>query len=173
MKDDAMQISEYEEAILRLVQNQSPSKEDIIEQFKGTLTKSQVKILTKALLDRGYIKTEKQLAAGLYSYDLQIDNSDYEDVYVLAPLGDNYLSRTTANSTLYNNISNSNIAHLSPYAQQKINLSELPDDLRKKISELELAIARKDHGALKASFAYIADKSVDVAIAILLGGIGR
>jgi len=168
-----MRLSEYEEAVLRLVQSQSPTIERIVDEFDGVFTKSEVKDLVRALKDRKYIKIEVHLAAGVYSLGSSVDDAVYDNDYVLTPLGKNYLANATSNFTSFSNITNSNIAHQSTNVKQKINLSELPDDIRDKVLEIDSAVKRKDSNALSKAFTYIADKSVDVAIALLVGGINK
>lgn len=168
-----MQVGEYEEAILRLIQSRSLTIDDIIEEFSGILRSNQVKNVVRALKQRGYIKIERHLAVGIYSLDSNVNDANYDDDYILTPLGKNYLANTTANFTSFSNISNSNIAHLSPQVSQNINISELPLDIRQKIEELNSAVQQKNKSAIKKAFSYIADKSVDVAIAILIGGMNK
>lgn len=164
-----MPVGEYEEAILRLVQSRSLTIEDIIEEFDEVFSSKQTKDLVHALMRRKYIKVEQHLSSCVYSQGDSFDNAETEDDYVLTPLGKNYLATTTANFTSFSNISNSNIAHQSTYVEQKLDSYALSEDVRDKLDELKDAIQRKDRGAMTNAFAYIADKSVDVAIAILVG----
>jgi len=93
--------------------------------------------------------------------------------YRLTPLGRSLLARSSSNSINYSVGGNANIAHNSPGATQSINIHELDDDLKQKISELEEAIKNKNSSAIKKAFDYIADKSVDVAIALITQGVVR
>jgi len=164
-----MPVGEYEEAVLRLIQSRSLTIEDIIEEFDEALTRRQVKDVVRALTQRKYIKIEQNWAGGVFLQDEELGEVKYDDDYVLTPLGKNYLANATANFTSFNNISNSNIANQSANVEQNIDIAELPEDIRLKLDELKEAIKRKDGNALAKAFAYIADKSVDVAIAILVG----
>jgi hypothetical protein len=163
-----MPVSEYEEAVLRLIQSRSLTIENIIEKFNGVFSSKQVKDLVRALRQRKYIKVEQHLVCAVYSPGDSIDDARVDD-YVLTPLGNNYLANATANFTSFSHISNSNIANQSAHVEQKLDFSELSADVREKLDELKDAIQRKDGNALTKAFTYIADKSVDVAIAILVG----
>lgn len=97
-----------------------------------------------------------------------------EDVFRLTPYGANYLSqRGREASVSYSNINNANIAHQSEGARQSISIGDLPNDIKKKISELNDAVSRRDSRGIKRAFGYIADKAVDVAIAIATGRLTR
>lgn len=73
-------------------------------------------------------------------------------------------------SNIYN-LSNSNLAINSPNAIQTIKVDELDNDILAKLVELQQAIDNKNTAAIKKVFTYIADKSVDVAIALLTQGV--
>src|SRR5690349_3558211 len=161
-------LNEYEEAVLRLIQDSSPTLEDIIVEFDGTADVSQIKAIVQALQTRNYIKVEKHLAAGVYTLG-NMNDATFDDDFILTPLGKNYLVKATANFTSFSNISNSNIANQSSYIEQSIKISEQPQDIQEKIKELELAIIKKDSIGIKRTFSYIVDKSVDTAIAITTG----
>ena len=167
------QVSEYEEAVLRHIENHSLTLEEVISEFSDSLTKTQVKSVVRGLKGRGYIKIERQLVAGVYSMDPTKDDAVYEDDFVLTPLGRNYLAKSTTNFTSFSNISNSNIALQSPHAVQTIRLVDQSQDLQEKVKELEQALLKRDSSAIKKVFNYIADKSVDVAIAVITGTLLR
>jgi len=168
-----MPVSEYEEAVLRLIQSRELPIEGIIEEFEGVFTPKIVKDLVRALKNRKYIKIEQHLSSAVISAESDFSNMEYDDDYVLTPLGKNYLANSTPNFTSFNNISNSNISHQSSNVNQVLQASELPDDIREKIQELQDAILKKDKISLAKAFAYIADKSVDIAIALLVNGLGK
>lgn len=106
----------------------------------------------------------------LLEQDFIEEVEDNDGVYRLTPFGDSQLSTLrVSNNTTYSNISNSNIAHQSDNANQTININELPEDVQKSLEELRVAASKHDASGMKKAFAYIADKAVDVAIAILLG----
>lgn len=94
--------------------------------------------------------------------------------YKITDLGKNHLLKQRTEPTISFG-DNTNFAYNSPHAQQtiNINISNLDQDIQKKLIELEEAIARKDSSAIKKAFGYIADKSVDVAIAIITGSLLR
>lgn len=107
----------------------------------------------------------------------QLINADFieiadEDVWKMTPYGSSYLAKKNQQAgPVFSNIQNSNIAHASPGARQTINISSLDTDLQNKIEELDQAVNSKDPRKIKQVFGYIADKSVDVAIAILAGNL--
>lgn len=166
-------LTELEDAILRYVQDQNPTIDDIVSDFtSGTYSKATVKDYIHDLeKSRSYIKLsdEPVMKAGIYNVDQEITADDTEYVYEITALGKAYLARSTANFTSFSNITNSNIAHQSPGAYQTVNISEQPADIQEKYRELQLAIKKKDSTTIKEAFGYIADKSVDVAIAIATG----
>ena len=106
----------------------------------------------------------------LIARDLIEEVEDTEDVFRLTPFGGNYLAELTISTNVsYSNISNSNIAHESPQTHQTINIRELPDDIKNAIEELRTAAGKRDKPGIIKAFGYIADKALDVAIAIALG----
>lgn len=112
----------------------------------------------------------REALAELIDHDFVEEIEDYKGMYRLTPFGDDYLiSVATANVTSYSHITNSNIAHESPSAQQTIDINELPQDIQESIRDLKAAASSGDPSAMKKIFAYITDKAVDVAIAIALG----
>lgn len=169
-------LAELEDSISRYIQDSNPTEQDIFDKFVSKIyPKSIVKAHIKALeKGRDYIRLSNEpiLKPGVYM-DFEAKKSDFEHIYEITALGKSYLARSTANFTSFSNISNSNIAHQSPNTKQIINITEQPQDIQEKIKELELAIIKKDKSALKDAFSYIADKSVDVAIALVAGSILR
>jgi hypothetical protein len=106
----------------------------------------------------------------LLDQDFIEEVEDNQGVYRLTPFGDSKVSALhVSNNTTYSNISNSNIAHQSDNADQTININELTEDVQKSLEELRIAVSKHDASGMKKAFAYIADKAVDVAIAITLG----
>lgn len=99
--------------------------------------------------------------------------SDDKKFYKITALGRAYLSKSSSSTVNYSNISNSNIAHLSPNSVQSVEITDLSDELQQKILEFDEAVKQKDGDTLKKTFSYIADKSVDVAIALVTGAIMR
>ncbi len=92
--------------------------------------------------------------------------------YMMTPLGRNYLQKQGAHPTI-NVGSNVNFAYHSPGAMQTININELAIELQEKVHEFDQAVKIKDASTLKQAFTYIADKSVDVAIALATGALMR
>lgn len=170
------ELGELEDAIVRYVQGKRTSKEKIIKSFiSGPYNSGAVSQVITALERRGYIKLsdKKYHKPGIYFLDSTHNEDDWEYVYLITPLGKAYLARSSANFTSYSNISNSNIAHQSSNIVQSIEITDLPDDLQQKILEFDDAAKQQDGDALKKAFGYIADKSVDVAIALATGAIAR
>ena len=170
------ELGELEDAIVRYIQGKRTTKEKIINSFVGGPYRSgAVNQVITALERRGYVKLsdKKYHKSGIYFLDAPHNEDDWEHVYLITPLGKAYLARSSANFTSYSNISNSNIAHQSPNSKQSIEITELPEELQQKILEFDEAAKQKDGAALKKAFGYIADKSVDVAIALATGVILR
>jgi hypothetical protein len=129
---------------------------DLLEVFFGKKRMSHVRDALQQLIENDYIETYQQ-----------------DDYYCLTPFGESYLADYQRGGVYYSNISNSNIAHNSSESQQTINVSLLPDDIKNKIDDLYQASEKKDSLAIKNAFDYIADKAVDVAIAIVVGRLKR
>lgn len=175
--DHFQKLTEIEDAILRYTQSKKPSEEKLVAAFVSKIyTDSTVRRMIKSLADsRGYIKLsdKRYHKPGVYFLDSPHNNEDWQHVYQITPLGKAYLARSSAIFTSYANITNSNIAHHSPNANQSIDITELPEDLREKVAEFDAAMKQKDSNAMKKAFGYIADKSVDVAIALATGALTR
>lgn len=170
-------LTEIEDAIMRYLESSPATKEDILDAFSSkSYSKGLLKDILKELSElRGYIELSEDayLKPGVYDLFSDTTNTDFEYHYELTALGKAYLARSTSTFTSYSNISNSNIAHQSPHAKQTIKISDQSRDIQEKFKELQAAITHKDIPAIKKAFGYIADKSVDVAIAILTGNILR
>ena len=168
------ELGELEDSVLRYIQSKRTTEDKIIESFAiGPYKKGAVKQIIDALSARGYIELKKVLKSGFYSFGDARTEEDYHQVYKISPLGTAYLARSTSNFTSYSNISNSNIAHQSPNAVQSVEVAGLPEEMQEKIAEFDSAIKQKDGETIKRAFAYIADKSVDVAIALATGALIR
>lgn len=174
--DHFQKLTELEDAILRYVQSKRTPEDKLIAAFVSSIHKEDtVKEMIKSLVEgRGYIKLsdKKYLKPGIFPIDFTNDD-DFEYVYLITPLGKAYLARSSANFTSYANITNSNIAHHSPNTNQSIDITELSKDLQEKVAEFDAATKQKDGNAMKKVFGYIADKSVDVAIALATGALTR
>jgi hypothetical protein len=132
------------------------------------------KFITIEILEHQFgekrMKKVKAALQWLLEQDFIEEVEDNDGVYRLTPFGDRQLSTLhVSNNTTYSNISNSNIAHQSDNTNQTININELPEDIQKSLEELRIAASKHDASGMKKAFAYIADKAVDVAIAISLG----
>ena len=109
-------LNEYEESVLRVIQSRRLTHEQLMEEFSSpTRLKATVVRFIGSLLEREYIRKAKRLK-GAYVIPLNGDIPDglfeEEEVYELTPLGMNFLAKSTAMFTSFNNISNSNIANL-------------------------------------------------------------
>ncbi|HRN70548.1 MAG TPA: hypothetical protein PLS49_05170 [Candidatus Woesebacteria bacterium] len=164
-------LTEFEESILRYIQDRSSTIGNIIEEFSSIKRNAESIVHAVNILEneKEYIKQKDRIigAFGPHENDLIREIN----IYSITPLGKNYLANTTANFTSFSNINNSNVAHNSSNVTQSINISKQPQDIQEKIKEIELAIIKKDASGIKKAFSYIADKSVDVAIALLTGGL--
>ncbi len=132
------------------------------------------KFMPKELLEHQFgskrIPKVREALAELIDRDFVEEIEGYKGVYHLTPFGDDYLiSLATTNVTSYSHITNSNIAHESPNAHQTIDINKLPQDIQESLRDLKAAASKGNSSAMKKIFAYIADKAVDVAIAIALG----
>lgn len=110
---------------------------------------------------------------------IRIINDKFEQVhghgleytaYQITELGKSHLHQNShPASTVYNGIYGSNIAHNSSNVTQTISISVLAPDIQEKVKEFDAAVKQKDGSAMKRAFGYIADKSVDAAIALATG----
>ena len=174
--ENMQQLAEIEDAIVRYLEGQTATNEELTKEFTSKLySKRAIKDVVRGLEKmRGYIMLSGPvLKAGVYSLDSETTDDDFEHVYELTALGKAYLARSTNNFTSYSNISGSNIAHNSNNVTQEIKINDQPKDIQEKIIDFDKAVKERDSAALKKAFTYIADKSVDVAIALGTGGLIR
>lgn len=95
-------------------------------------------------------------------------------VWTLTPMGESALdSQQNIEINSFSNITNSAISHKSLNVTQTINIQELAPDIVEQVNEFDSAVDAKDPNRMKAAFSYIADKAVDVAIALATGSIIR
>ncbi|MEO5627765.1 MAG: hypothetical protein ABIQ89_02655 [Candidatus Saccharimonadales bacterium] len=168
-----MKLTEYHTAVLNfLAQNKyGKRREDKIYQelTVGPLNRQNIKTILRDLEQAGLIVPitipEQEIQFIAEMSETPVTNVGYRITQLGKDASTSVRSNVTNNT--YANISNSAIAHNSPHATQSINIEELSEDLRQKYQELQDAVARKDSSAMKKAFGYIADKSVDVAIAII------
>lgn len=167
------QLTEIHIAILSYFADGNKKRKDkIFKEFESSrVTKENVETVLSDLENCGYIKqTDITRQAIMINHVRELAESD--PGYAITYSGKARLQRELGNqSTVYSNINNANIAHQSTNVRQSIKISEQPSDIQEKIAELQNAIAKKDSSAIKKAFGYIADKSVDVAIAIMAGAI--
>ncbi len=169
-------LNELSEAILTSIKAKKMTKASLMKsyvssRFDDDNVSDAIEVLVE---DLGYIEEKRALKSGFYALGERFTEDDYEKRFAITELGKAYLSRqNTGVSTHYSNITNSNIAHQSSSASQTISLAEQSEDIREKIQELEAAIKKKDSASIKRAFGYIADKSVDVAIAVVTGALLR
>lgn len=110
---------------------------------------------------------------------IRIVNNKFEQVhgrtldytaYQITELGKSHMHQNSHPApTVYGNINSSNIAHNSSNVTQTISINTLAPDIQEKVKEFDVAVKRKDSSAMKRAFGYIADKSVDAAIALGTG----
>jgi hypothetical protein len=94
--------------------------------------------------------------------------------YQITELGKSHMQQNNhPASTVYNGVYGSNIAHNSSNVTQTISISTVAPDIQEKVKEFDAAVKQKDSSAMKQAFGYIADKAVDVAIALATGTLLR
>ena len=129
---------------------------EVLEHQFGTRHMPKVKEALRQLIDRDFVE----------------ELEDYPTVFKLTPFGVGYLSEMNNNSNVsYNNITISNIAHNSHGVEQKINISNLPNELQEHIKNLHEAARNNDAEGMKTEFNYIADNATNVASAITTGSV--
>lgn len=172
-----MNLTKYHTAVLNFLAGNKYGKrreDKIFEEFSvGPLNRQNIKTILRDLKQAGYIVpiaiSEQEIQIIAEMSETPVSNVGYK----ITQLGKDASTSTHNNITnnTYSNISNSAIAHNSPHAVQSIKIGELPEDMQQKYQELQDAIVRKDKSAMKKTFGYIADKSIDVAIAIITGNL--
>lgn len=98
------------------------------------------------------------------------DPDGTHNVYSITPHGKTYLEERKFTMPSIGSITNSNVAISSTNIIQELKIDD--PRIKEKIKELEAAIQAKNPSMIKKAFGYIADKAVDVAIALLTKGIG-
>lgn len=173
--NDLTRLTELEESILRYLSSRSHSYERIEEKFVSEGVDEQLVAMAIDTLykNKHYITIKRLMKVGFYSFDQEITENDQENCYAITSLGKNYLANTARNFASFSNIINSNVANNSLGAKQTINLSSQSQNIQNKVEELQSAVKYKDSSRIKKIFGYIADKSIDVAIAILTGGLTK
>ncbi len=166
-------LDEYDEAVLREIAAPNRgsdqtglfrAKSDLEDEFGKD--SHRLGLAIENLKDkRRYIKDIKAVLAAIG------DTSINYDAYQVTALGKNYLAKTNSTTNSFSNITNSNIANHSANIQQSISISDQPQEIQEKYAELQTAILQKDSPGIKKAIGYIADKAVDVAIAIMSGSL--
>lgn len=165
-----MALSDFDEAVLAEIDHEPlhadalggafQTEPRLIERFGiGSLAKLKVSLVKLEQL--GYIRPVSEFR----------DNELHRVGYKIAPLGRRTLTRSGGGTNYLISDSVTTIAHNSPGARQSIDIASFDIDIQEKIEELQDAIAKKDKNRIGKIFGYIADKSVDVAIALLTKGI--
>lgn len=94
--------------------------------------------------------------------------------YQIKELGRSHLQQgNNPAATVYSRIYGSNIAHNSSNVTQTISIKTVAPDVQEKIKEFDAAVRQKNGSTMKQAFGYIADKAVDVAIALATGTLVR
>lgn len=173
------QLTQYHKAILSYIARHKYGKRSasrILDKFQTpALKKGHIKNILKDLQRCGYIKKIELDSQGVEFLGEISGEQESSEAYKITELARSHVS-TSANNTQINNfsnISNSAIANNSSNITQTVAYNDQPEDIREAIDELDAAANRKDTSALKKAFGYIADKSVDVAIALATGGLVR
>jgi len=125
-------------------------------------TKDTTELIIEKLLKLGLIRYANDKFERVHGHKLTYD------AYQITELGKSHL-QPERTSTVFSEIHNSNIAHNSSHVTQSIHIWDLDPDIQKKIIEFDEAAERKDPALMKQAFGYIADKAVDVAIAMGTG----
>ena len=176
------QNSELDALYLSILEFISSSKsgfkkeENIFEAFVGVcFNKSAIKSLLRALEQLQYIEKSDE-----DPQRIQLLDSDFNDVspeqkikgYKITGIGKTYLRKQGyVKQTIYSNINNSNIANESPYAKQSIKISEQDEETQELLREYLAALESKDSTKIKKYTGYLLDKSVDLGVAVLAGGV--
>lgn len=97
---------------------------------------------------------------------------DDTPTYAITARGENHVA-ASGRDVSYSFGSNSMIAVNSPGATQSISINDQTLEIQQLVAEFNNAVKTKDGNAMKKAFGYIADKSVDIAIAITTGALSR
>lgn len=137
------------------------------------------KLINQDTIIQQFSKSEKSgVKSVIKNYLLRMKYLDKADgdaanpTYTITKRGElQLISRSSVPSITVNNSSNTAIN--SPYASQTINITSQSVEIQQLVSKFDEAIKIKDADAIKKIFGYIADKSVDVAIALVSGALMR
>lgn len=166
-------LTDYHNAILRYLAGSKTGKrrsENIYDEFVSKVLHEQhVKTILKDLERCDYLKPIDINNMQLSFAGDTTKPATTSPGYKITELGKSLIGAPPVSITSFSNITNSAIANNSPGTTQTIKISEQPEDIQLQIAELRNAIIRKDSTSMKKAFGYIADKSVDVAIALTTG----
>lgn len=156
--------------VLRMVANGQlgTDKTGLFAKFDNIAEEIGNKIDTKDiinfLLSKNFIRKINDKFQKIHNHELEYM------AYQITELGKTFLNKHHAVQS-FSMGDNVNFAYNSPGASQSINIGDLDDDLKAKVEELYAAIKSNDKTTFKKTLAYIADKSVDVAIALVTGAL--
>lgn len=150
--------------------------EDIFKEFIGTrLNKTDIKSLLRALEQMQFVeKSDKD------PQRIQFFDDDFNEVlpakkitgYKITRWGKSHIGKqTVVNQITYSGISNSAIAHNSPHAVQSVRVGEQDEETQILLKEYIKSLESKDSKRIKKAIGYILDKSIDLGIAVLVGGV--
>ncbi len=128
----------------------------------------------RVLVDYGYDQNGKQLDE-LFT---ELKNSGYikkeSGAYQLLAKASNWQpDRASAQHlTIYSDVNNSNISHLSPNAAQQLNVSDLDNETKEKLDMLIDAVQNKDTSRVKRVLDGLIVSSPSLMIQILQLGLG-
>lgn len=141
--------------------------DDIIEEFGD---KNTVKQFVRYLEDTGYIRLINDKFEKMHNNQL-----DYK-AYQITEHGKTLLSKhqgiaqsVSFHQNTFGDIAGSNISINSKYVSQIIEKQD--DETKIMLEELLLATEQKDKSAILKTLGYIGDKSLDLLIAIIAGGV--
>lgn len=172
-------LTQYHTAILSFLARQKYGKKSSSQIYEEFLTphlrKGHIKTILKDLENCGYIKSI-ELDEQMVSFLGEMSGSPVSiDGFKITELGRTRATTSGVSTQVNNfsNISNSVISNNSSNVTQTVSYSDQSEDMREAIDALNNAIASKDSSVIKKTFGYIADKSVDVAIAVVTGALIR
>ncbi len=140
----------------------------IIENFKNDGVTEDELAREVDYLERKYlVETKARNTGDGMNYSAVVITADGIDL-VENPEEFGKLFSFSVHQNSFGDISGSNISINSSHVEQLINLQDL--EVRKKIEELQKAVEAKDPSRIKKAVSYLADKALDVLIAIILRG---
>ena len=134
------------------------NRDKIISQFSSSEKPGVKSVINNYLLKMKYLE--------------KTNDSGSNPTYLITQRGELHISSHSrgASITIGNN---SNAAINSPGTTQSLSINNQTLEIQRLVTEFDEAVRLKDSTAMKKVFGYIADKSVDVAIAIVTGSLLR